>query len=123
MEQGELNKAKAYREKLPALKPHDAWLVNNIAWTLATSANPASRDGSNAIVFAEQAVAATKRKEPGYLDTLAAAYAESGQFTNAVSVQKDAIDLLTEKKAEKKVIDDYTTRLRLYETNAPYRKP
>jgi hypothetical protein len=57
------------------------------------------------------------------LDTLAAAHAEAGDFVKAVSVEKEAIGLLTEKKAEKKVIDDYTTRLRLYETNAPYRKP
>ena len=44
--------------------------------------------------YAEKAVAATNRKDHAILDTLAAAYAEAGQFTNAISTQKEAIGLV-----------------------------
>jgi tetratricopeptide (TPR) repeat protein len=50
------------------------------------------------------------------LDTLAAAYAEAGQYTNAVKVQKEAIALLQNEEQKK----DYASRLRLYESGSPY---
>jgi TPR repeat protein len=89
----------------------------NLAWLLATSENSAIRDGSNAVVFAEKAVAATNRKGPVDLQALAAAYAEVGQFEKAVSTQQEAIALL-QTEAEK---DDYKTRLKLFEGHQPYR--
>src|SRR5207248_2864569 len=51
--------------------------LNNLAWWLATDPEPNLRDGTNAVVFGEKAVAATNRKNVSYLDTLAAAYAEA----------------------------------------------
>ena len=51
------------------------------------------------------------------LGTLAAAYAEAGQFTNAVRVQQEAIALLQNELKRK----DYASRLKLYENNSPYR--
>jgi serine/threonine protein kinase/tetratricopeptide (TPR) repeat protein len=117
--QGQMDEAKAYREKLLALKPHNASLLNDMAWTLATSANPGLRDGSIAVFFAEQAVAATGRTNGVILDTLAAAYAEAGQFDKAVAAENESIARLTAKKA----IDGFTTRLNLYQTNTPYREP
>jgi TPR repeat protein len=92
--------------------------LNNVAWILAVSQNPAIRDGSNAVVFAEKAVAATHRKVPTNLDTLAAAYAEVGQFEKAVSTQREAIALL---KTGVEKENDYQSRLRLYEARKPYR--
>jgi WD40 repeat protein len=90
---------------------------NALAWTLATAADPKLRDGQRALDFAEQAVAATNRKDPMIMDTLAAAYAELGQFTNAVRCQEEAIALLD--KGQLKA--DGTTRLKLYKSNTPYR--
>jgi WD40 repeat protein len=92
---------------------------NDRAWSLATAPDSRARDGQTAVQLAEKAVAATQRKDPMILDTLAAAYAETGQFTNAVAVQREAIALLatdTEKA-------DYGSRLKLYESNIPYRDP
>jgi TPR repeat protein len=92
--------------------------LNSLAWILATSANPANRDGSNAVVFAEKAVAATNRKVPTNLDTLAAACAEMGQFEKAVSTLQIAIALL---KAEEERVNNYRSRLKLNEAGKPYR--
>jgi hypothetical protein len=49
---------------------------------------------------------------------LAATYAEAGDFTRAISAQKEAIGLLVDEQAKR----DFTTRLRLYESTAPYRE-
>jgi len=91
--------------------------LNAFAWLLATCHDPNLRDGTNAVVFAERAVAATKRKHVGYLDTLAAAYAETGQFAKAISIQQEAI-ALSQSGQEKR---DLASRLKLYENNSPYR--
>lgn len=88
-----------------------------LAWILATSPNSDIRDGSNAVVFAEKAVAATNRKIPAELDTLAAAYAETGQFEKAASTQQEAIALM-QTEGEK---NEYRTRLKRFELHLPYR--
>ncbi len=60
----------------------------------------------------------TKWKNPNFLDTLAAAQAEAGEFDAAVSSQKRAIELLTDKRQKA----DYRLRLVLYEAKKPYRE-
>jgi hypothetical protein len=69
--------------------------------------------------FAQKAVAKTERKDPAILDTLAAAYAEAGDFPKAASTQREAIALCQEDKRK----SDFTARLKLYESNTPSREP
>ena len=95
----------------------DAQTLNGLAWQLATGPDPKLRDGPGAITLAEKAVAATNRKQARYLDTLAAAYAVTGQFTNAVCVQQEAIALLQNEQEKQ----DYALRLKLYQNSLPYR--
>jgi serine/threonine protein kinase len=91
--------------------------LNAVAWILATSPEPGIRNGTNAMNFAEAAVAATHRTNAGYLDTLAAAYAEAQQFDRAVAAERQAINL-EQTEAEK---TDCGQRLKLYQENKPYR--
>jgi len=63
-------------------------------------------------------VAGTNRKDPVPLGTLAAAYAEVGDFANALSAQKEAIAL--NKNAA--LIEGMKSRLKLYEAGSPYRE-
>jgi predicted Zn-dependent protease len=72
----------------------------------------------NAVRFAELAVAATSRTNAAYLDTLAAAYAETHQFDKAVAAQQEAM-ALTQSEQEK---EDLASRLKLYQSNTPYRQ-
>ena len=95
----------------------DGRAFNALAWLLATSQNRLVRNGSNAVVFAEKAVAVTKRSSPAELDTLAAAYAQARQFDKAVSTEREAIALL-QTEAER---TDYESRLKLFERHLPYR--
>jgi eukaryotic-like serine/threonine-protein kinase len=93
----------------------DALALNNLAWQMATSADGSMRDGRRAVVLAERAVAVTGRTNASYLDTLAAALAETGDFSQAVHVQQEAVALLKD-EGEKK---GYASRLRLYESGLP----
>jgi len=90
---------------------------NDFAWMLATSTNASLRNGALALQFAQKAVAATSRRNAAFLDTLAAAHAESGDFEKAAAIQNEAIALLTDANSK----PDYTSRLKLYQANTPYR--
>jgi tetratricopeptide (TPR) repeat protein len=120
VKQSELEEAKAYRDKLLALKIRSADVLNEVAWTFATAAEPELRDGSNAVAFAELAVAATDRTNASILDTLAAARAEIGEFAKAINIQNEAIALVKEERSLQS--GGYYRRLRLYEANQPYRQ-
>ena len=68
------------------LEPEDSALLNNFAWVLATSPDDSVRDGKRAIELATKACELTEYKEPHILSTLAAAYAETGDFDTAREV-------------------------------------
>src|SRR5207248_7433437 len=67
----------------------DADGMNGYAWALATSPDPAIRNGAEAVRWGTQAVAA--RPGPQVRDTLAAAYAEAGDWTRALAEQRRAV--------------------------------
>ena len=93
--------------------------LNGLAWTLATSAAPELRNGTNAVALAEEAVAKTSRTNASFLDSLAAAYAETHQFAKAVHTQNEALAFScneVEKSANK-------SRLKLYQDQTPYHQP
>ena len=97
----------------------DALQLNNFAWAMATSQDPDERNGSFAVTLAERAVSLTRRQNYGNLDTLAAAYAESGQFERAVLTQNEAISLAHDDK-EKAELESH---LKLFQSRSPYRAP
>ena len=65
---------------------------NNLAWLLATLDDAELRDGKRALAHASVAVEA--EPSPAHLDTLAAAYAETGQFDRAIVIQREALAAL-----------------------------
>ena len=92
---------------------------NGIAWVLATSNDPAIRDGKEAEKWAQKAIATRGLTDAFGLDTLAAAYAEQGDFVAAVSTQEKAVSILTKQDASKsKEFDDH---LKSYQAKKPWR--
>ena len=67
--------------------------LNNLAWILATCADAKLRNGEEAISHADKAWKLTGGKKATMLGTLGAAYAEAGQFTNAIMASQQAIEL------------------------------
>ncbi|MEI6233054.1 MAG: tetratricopeptide repeat protein [Planctomycetota bacterium] len=77
-----------------AQNPSRSGVANAWAWILATSPNEIIRNGKEAVTLAEHACAQTQNKHPLMLDTLAAAYAESGQFPKAIAAAESALALV-----------------------------
>jgi tetratricopeptide (TPR) repeat protein len=83
---------------------------NNLAWLLSTVGAPDFHDGKGAVKLALKSCELSDWNEPGYLDTLAAAYARAGLFRKAVEWQKKALQFPS---FEQK--DEGRKRLALYE--------
>ena len=79
-----------YREVL-TLAPGDRTARNDLAWLLATTDDPQFRDGAEALRLAESLVAESEKTTWQNWDTLAAAYAETGQFERAVDAAEKAL--------------------------------
>jgi serine/threonine protein kinase/tetratricopeptide (TPR) repeat protein len=124
--------AAVWRDALERGQVRQPDAMNDFAWFFATPPDPEVVDAPQAISYAEQAVAATSRTNPTYLDTLAASYAAAGQFTNAVAIEREAISILRHTdylsqyskgagiKRDQESKEDYALRLRLYERGVPF---
>jgi tetratricopeptide (TPR) repeat protein len=93
---------------------------NNLAWLLATCPDAKFRNGTKAVEWATKGNELTSWKEPEYLDTLAAAHAESGNFDQAVKWIKEA--LAHEKTDRPQDLETDQKALKLYESRKPYRE-
>ena len=91
---------------------------NNLALIMATCPEAQYRQGGRAVEMASRACELTKWKNADFLNTLAAAFAETGDFDAAVMWQMKAIGFLKDERQR----DDYRTRLLLYQDKKPYRK-
>lgn len=92
--------------------------MNACAWLFATSPYEHLRNGKYAVSLAKKACDATENKNPRYLQTLAAAHAEQGEFEQARQVIDAAIELTDAgQRAE------IQAQRRLYEQGQPFRLP
>ena len=73
------------------IEPDESGVLNNYAWTLATSPFDDLRDGERAVELATKACQVTEYGMPHILSTLAASYAEAGDFDEAIRWSQQAI--------------------------------
>jgi tetratricopeptide (TPR) repeat protein len=116
--QGQNDKAQADFEEALRLGPNDQRACNSVAWFRATCVDAKYRDGQKAVVLGTKACQESNWGSYATIDTLAAAYAETGNFAEAVRWQKKALELAP--PASKKKMAD---RLALFESHKPYRAP
>jgi tetratricopeptide (TPR) repeat protein len=114
-------KAKDDFQAAVKIEPENSNANNNLAWVLATAPDAEVRDGKKAVEYATKACDLSKHRNPADLDTLAAAYAETGDFKAAVRWQERAIRMLPAEPATE--VKDYRDRLKLYQDGKPYRLP
>jgi len=100
------------------LEPDHSRGYNARAWLQATCPDPKHRSGKSAVESASKACELSSWKAPEGLDTLAAAYAETGDFRAAVKWESKAVDL----SREEVKIAAYRERLKLYGERKPYRR-
>jgi tetratricopeptide (TPR) repeat protein len=109
-----------YREAI-RLRPDDPSSYNNLAWIRATHPDPALRNGAEAVDLAEKACQLWGSGEVDLLDTLAAALAEAGRFSEAVATIEQAISLATSRGPEEQT-HELERRLEGYRAGQPYRQ-
>ncbi len=113
--------AAQYREAL-RLNPNLAGPLNNLAWVLAASPDDELRNGTEAVRLAERACELTHYGDPLFIGTLAAAYAESGRFPEAVATAERAEQLATTAGLAA-VAEKNRQLLELYRAGKPYHEP
>jgi tetratricopeptide (TPR) repeat protein len=118
--QGNAAEALAHWRQNLLLQPNEVSTLQQMAWVLATFPDPSIRNGSEALALARRAVQLTKGKDPVILDTLAAAYAETASFAEAVQTARTALELASQANNEA-VLAALESRIALYEAGKPFR--
>jgi tetratricopeptide (TPR) repeat protein len=116
---GEIDKAIASKGEALRIgsRFHDGH--NHLAWLLATGPD-AVRDGKRAGEYAARALREQGENDPSYLDTLACAYAEVGDFDEAVEYENQALSSRVFRDAYG---PEGQERLALFRQKKPYRDP
>ena len=110
------DKAIADLKRAVKLAPELTDANNAIGWFLATCSDESFRDGKKAKKHAQTACELSKWEEWSFIDTLAAAEAELGNFDAAVEMQQKAIGLAPEESRQQSL-----ERLKLYQSSQPFR--
>jgi len=116
---GDHKAALADLEKALALDEDNDGVLNNLAWLLATSPDDSIRDGKRAIELATKACEETEWKQAHIISTLAASYAESGDFEKAREYSKKAVET---GDSAPEVKEQLQNELASYEAEKPWRE-
>ncbi|MBI1249631.1 tetratricopeptide repeat protein [bacterium] len=117
--------AEAVQCYLDALKIQDdeeGGILNNLAWVMATSPNKDVRNAEKAVKYAEEASKVTEYSQAHILSTLAAAYAEKGDFDNARKWSKKAVEVAGSDEGAAEIREHLKKELTAYEKSQPWRE-
>jgi protein O-mannosyl-transferase len=120
-QQGKTADALTHWREVVRLQPDNLRAVNQLAWAMATGAEPSVRNGAEAAELAQWAVKLSRGQEPLPLGTLAAAYAEVGRFAEAVKIADRAI-VLAAARDDAVMADALRRQRQCYRTGSPYRE-
>jgi len=120
LQKRESREAIAHYQAALEIEPLSVLPLNNLAWVLSTSPDSAFRNGPRAVEFAQRAVQLSGMKNPVFVRTLAAAYAENGRFSDATEVAQRALQLAHERN-ESDLAHDIANDIELYRDNLPLR--
>lgn len=118
---GQVAEGLAYWKQALLKAPDNLHVLNDMAWVLATSRDASLRNGVEALPLAEHAVHLTSEHEPAVLGTLAAVFAETGRFDEAIQLEQRATELARQ-QGNTALADNLNARLALYQGKTPVRQ-
>jgi tetratricopeptide (TPR) repeat protein len=110
-----------YRQALQ-FTPDFPEALNELAWILATDPDSDARDGAEAVTLAMNACRLTKDAQPALILTLAAAYAESSRFPEAIAAAEKARQV-AETAGQKELVSRSQEALTRFQSRNPIRDP
>ena len=116
--------ADAVSELKEALRLKGDWAdaAQQLAWILATCPDDTIRNGTEAVKFARIAQRSSKTSTPLLLDIVAASLAEAGEFEEAVSTARKAMELYKQAGSAKQA-EEVSKRMEMYLAGRAYRTP
>jgi tetratricopeptide (TPR) repeat protein len=122
VQQGQIQDGVEEWKKVLASQPDNGNAMSNLAWVFATSPDQFLRDGPRAIELAQQALRLSGGRIPILFRTLAAAYAESGRFTEAIQTAQQGIELANS-QGNPSLATELQGHVTLYQEQQPLRDP
>jgi len=122
VQQGRVREGAEEWEKVLSIDPDNGNAMSNLAWVFATSPDPSIRDGAKAIQLAERAISLSAGRIPILFRTLAAAYAESGRFSDAIQAAQRGIESANS-QGNTGLATELQGNIALYQMQQPLRDP
>ncbi len=116
---GRYRDAIAHYETVLRIDPRSVLTMNNLGWLLATCVDPSIRNGARAVEVAARADLLSGGEDPLILHTLAAAYAENGQFSKAAETAERALQL-AEQQEKGSLVRALPHEISLYRADLPF---
>jgi len=104
-----------------AIQPENGNAASNLAWVFATCPEDSVRDGRHAVELAEKALRISGGKIPMIYKVLAAAYAESGRFADAIETAQRGAELASQSNPV--LATELESNIALYQSGRPLRDP
>jgi tetratricopeptide (TPR) repeat protein len=122
IQQGHVREAVDQWHDALAAQPENGNAASNLAWVFATCPEDSIRDGTRAVELGERALRISAGKIPMIYKVLAAAYAETGRFADAVETAQRGADLATN-QGNPVLAAELRSNIALYQSGRPLRDP
>ena len=123
MQRGRYDEGIAHIRKALELQPDFAAACHDLAyaaWLLATSPDDSVRNGPKAVELARQVVESDGARNPMYIATMAAAYAEAGKFPEAIAIAERAKAMATA-RGNHDLVEGLENQIQFYKSGSPIR--
>lgn len=121
--QGMIEKSIAEYHVVIRLAPNWIEPLKSLSWVLATNQDRNIRNSAEAVSLAERVNKQTSYTDPVLLDTLAAAYASAGRFSDAATAAEQALQKVSQSTSYKGLEQQIQNRLLLYKASKMYTEP
>jgi tetratricopeptide (TPR) repeat protein len=122
VQQGHVREALDQWQEALALQPENGNATSNLAWVFATCTDDSIRDGAHAVQLGEKALRISGGKIAMIYKVLAAAYAESGRFSDAIETAQYGAELATT-QGNSPLAAELESNIALYQSGRPLRDP